>query len=78
VDDEMVDRVAVNRSFRELRIANPVVGARNGIKVPELLRARGGDEAAATASGTETGKLSDDYACPADRISGISQTRGSA
>ena len=32
VDDDKVDVMAVKRSFRELRIANPVIEARNGIE----------------------------------------------
>ena len=42
VDDDKVDSMAVKRSFRELRIANPVVEARNGIEALEHLRGQNG------------------------------------
>ena len=32
VDDDKVDAMAVKRSFRELKIANPVIDAHNGIE----------------------------------------------
>jgi CheY-like chemotaxis protein len=38
VDDDRVDVMAVKRSFRELKIANPVTEARNGIEALEHLR----------------------------------------
>ena len=44
VDDDKVDAMAVKRSFRELHIANPVVGARNGVEALELLRGENGCE----------------------------------
>ena len=44
VDDDKVDTMAVRRSFRELKIANPVVEARNGIEALEHLRGENGHE----------------------------------
>ena len=44
VDDDKVDVMAVKRSFRELKIANPVIEARNGIEALELLRGHNGRE----------------------------------
>lgn len=44
VDDDKVDVMAVKRSFRELRIANPVIEARNGIEALEYLRGQNGRE----------------------------------
>jgi len=44
VDDDKVDTMAVRRSFRELRIANPVIEARNGIEALECLRGENGHE----------------------------------
>lgn len=38
VEDDKVDTLAVKRSFRELKIANPVIEARNGIEALEYLR----------------------------------------
>jgi CheY-like chemotaxis protein len=38
VDDDAVDAMAVKRAFRELKIANPVVEAHNGIEALERLR----------------------------------------
>jgi len=43
VDDDKVDAMAVKRSFRELHIANPIVGARNGIEALEHLRGEDGN-----------------------------------
>jgi CheY-like chemotaxis protein len=42
VDDDKVDTMAVRRSFRDLKIANPVVEARNGIEALERLRGESG------------------------------------
>ncbi len=42
VDDDKVDVMAVMRSFRELKINNPVVEARNGIEALEHLRGQSG------------------------------------
>jgi len=42
VDDDKVDTMAVRRSFRDLKIANPVVEARNGIEALEHLRGQSG------------------------------------
>jgi CheY-like chemotaxis protein len=44
VDDDKVDVMAVKRSFRELKIANPVTEARNGIEALEHLRGENGRE----------------------------------
>ena len=44
VDDDKVDAMAVKRSFRDLKIANPVIEARNGIEALELLRGENGHE----------------------------------
>ena len=44
VDDDKVDVMAVKRSFRELKIANPVVEAGNGIEALERLRGQNGYE----------------------------------
>jgi CheY-like chemotaxis protein len=44
VDDDKVDAMAVKRSFRELKIANPVIEAHNGIEALELLRGENGHE----------------------------------
>jgi CheY-like chemotaxis protein len=45
VDDDKVDRMAIKRSFRDLRIANHVIEAANGIEALEHLRGEGGHEA---------------------------------
>ena len=42
VDDDRVDVMAVKRSFRELKIVNPVVEARNGIEALDHLRGQNG------------------------------------
>jgi CheY-like chemotaxis protein len=42
VDDDKVDVMAIRRSFRELKIGNPVVEARNGIEALERLRGQNG------------------------------------
>jgi CheY-like chemotaxis protein len=44
VDDDKVDVMAIKRSFRELKIANPVVEARNGIEALEHLRGLNGQK----------------------------------
>ena len=44
VDDDTVDAMAVRRSFRELKIANPVVEAHDGIEALEFLRGENGRE----------------------------------
>lgn len=44
VEDDKVDRMAVKRSFRDLRIANPVIEASNGIEALERLRGENGYE----------------------------------
>ena len=44
VDDDKVDVMAVKRSFRELKIANPVVEAHNGIEALDRLRGQNGYE----------------------------------
>jgi CheY-like chemotaxis protein len=42
VDDDKVDAMAVRRSFQELRIANPVIEACNGIEALDHLRGENG------------------------------------
>jgi CheY-like chemotaxis protein len=44
VDDDTVDAMVLKRSFRELKIANPVIEARNGIEALEHLRGQNGRE----------------------------------
>lgn len=44
VDDDRVDTMAVRRSFRELKITNPVIAARDGIEALEHLRGQNGRE----------------------------------
>lgn len=44
VDDDKVDVMAVKRSFRELKIANPIIEAHNGIEALERLRGQNGYE----------------------------------
>jgi len=48
VDDDKVDTMAVRRSFRELRITNPVVETRNGIEALEQLRGENGRQKVAS------------------------------
>jgi CheY-like chemotaxis protein len=42
IDDDKVDVMAAERSFRELKIANPIIGAANGIEALDLLRGDNG------------------------------------
>lgn len=42
VDDDKVDMMAIKRSFRDLKIANPVIEASNGIEALEYLRGQNG------------------------------------
>lgn len=42
VDDDKVDIMAIRRAFRELRIANPVIEAHNGLDALALLRGEDG------------------------------------
>ncbi len=44
IDDDKIDIMAVERSFRDLKIANPVVVAHNGIEALEYLRGENGRE----------------------------------
>jgi len=44
VDDDKVDVMAVKRSFRELKIANPIIEAHNGIEALDRLRGQNGRE----------------------------------
>lgn len=44
VDDDTVDTMAVKRSFRALKIANPVIEAHNGVEALEHLRGQKGRE----------------------------------
>lgn len=41
VDDDGVDRKAVIRAFRQLKIANPIIEAEDGIEALEILRGTG-------------------------------------
>lgn len=51
VDDDKVDVMAVKRSLRELKIANPVIEARNGAEALELPRGEGPRARAVAAPG---------------------------
>jgi CheY-like chemotaxis protein len=44
VDDDKVDMMAIKRSLRALKIANPIIEARNGIEALEHLRGENGCE----------------------------------
>jgi CheY-like chemotaxis protein len=44
VDDDKIDIMAIKRSFLALKIANPVIEARNGIEAFEYLRGENGRE----------------------------------
>jgi CheY-like chemotaxis protein len=44
VDDDRVDTMAVKRSFRDLKIANPIIEAHDGIAALERLRGQNGYE----------------------------------
>jgi CheY-like chemotaxis protein len=44
VDDDKVDTMVIRRSFDKLKIANPVVEAKNGIEALERLRGENGYE----------------------------------
>ena len=44
VDDDKVDRMAIKRSFRDLKIVNPIIEACNGIEALERLRGENGFE----------------------------------
>jgi len=44
VDDDLVDVMAVKRSFQELKIANPVIEALDGVEALERLRGENGYE----------------------------------
>jgi CheY-like chemotaxis protein len=44
VDDDKIDAMAVKRALRDLRIANPVIEARNGVEALEYLRGESGRE----------------------------------
>jgi CheY-like chemotaxis protein len=44
VDDDKVDAMAVKRSFRALKIANPIIEAHDGIAALERLRGENGVE----------------------------------
>ena len=44
VDDDKVDTMAVRRSFRDLKIANPIIEARDGIEALERLRGENGQQ----------------------------------
>jgi CheY-like chemotaxis protein len=44
VDDDTVDVVAIRRSFWQLKIANPLIVARNGIEALDILRGDNGHE----------------------------------
>lgn len=42
VDDDQVDLMAIQRAFKQLRIANPMVVAHNGLEALEHLRGQNG------------------------------------
>lgn len=42
VDDDEIDAMAVKRSFRDLKIANPIVEAHDGIEALDMLRGQNG------------------------------------
>jgi CheY-like chemotaxis protein len=44
VEDDKVDVMAVRRAFRDLKIANPIIEARDGIEALERLRGENGLE----------------------------------
>jgi CheY-like chemotaxis protein len=44
VDDDAVDVMAIRRSFRELKVANPVIEAHDGIEALQRLRGENGHE----------------------------------
>src|SRR6476620_8140823 len=44
VDDDKVDLMALKRSFRDLKIANPIVEAHDGIEALDRLRGENGCE----------------------------------
>jgi CheY-like chemotaxis protein len=44
VDDDKVDRMAIKRSFKALKIANPIVEASDGINALDMLRGQNGCE----------------------------------
>ena len=44
VDDDKIVPMAVKRSFEKLKIANPVICARNGIEALQILRGQNGHE----------------------------------
>ena len=44
VDDDEIDAMAVKRSFRDLKIANPIVEAHDGIEALDMLRGENGYE----------------------------------
>jgi len=44
VEDDKVDRMAIRRAFRDLRIANPVIDASDGIEALQRLRGENGYE----------------------------------
>lgn len=46
VDDDKVDAMALRRSFRELKITNPVIEAHDGIEALQRLRGENGHEKA--------------------------------
>ena len=48
VEDDKVDVMAIRRSFRDLKIANPLVEAGNGIEALERLRGENGYEKVAS------------------------------
>ena len=44
VDDDEIDAMAIKRSFRDLKIANPIVQAHDGIEALDRLRGENGRE----------------------------------
>lgn len=48
VEDDRVDRMAIRRAFRDLKIANPVIEASDGIEALQRLRGENGFEKVAS------------------------------
>ena len=44
VDDDKIDRIAIRRSFQQLKIANPIIEAGDGIEALDRLRGENGAE----------------------------------
>ena len=44
VEDDEIDRISIKRSLKTMRIANPIVEARDGREALDILRGQGGKE----------------------------------